>query len=400
MSLFRSFGMRSAPTRIATARIVTACLFGLTIVGSTASSTSAQTAPAPAPKPKTATKAKAAPSGEAAAGDEAQQATVAKKRDPAEAQRTLDSGIKLLQAGKAEQAIQTFSSAIAGGGLPPALMARALYQRGLAYRKSAKPAMAISDLTSALWLKGGLQDADRADAVQQRAQAYREAGLPDQTDDEGRPAGATRQTRATSLPEASNSGRPAVAPVTTASLAPEAAPTQTAPRSSGNFFSNLFGGASKTESTPTPPATQRVPAQAITSGWSSDATPTPKPRAETSVKTATAAPAAATAVTPTAPPPPAPPPAAIQAKAVVDGKFHARIALVRSQAEADGVVTRLKTQYGGAVGGRQPDVSQAQFGGMGVFFQVRVGPFNNAGEAQSLCAKLKGSGLDCVAVDR
>ena len=101
-----------------------------------------------------------------------------KKRDPAEAQRTLDSGIKLLQAGKAEQAIQSFTMVISGGNLPASIMAKALHQRGAAYRATAKPALALSDLTSALWLKGGLTDADRADAIQQRTAAYREAGLP------------------------------------------------------------------------------------------------------------------------------------------------------------------------------------------------------------------------------
>ena len=73
--------------------------------------------------------------------------------------------------------------------MPPPQMARALYHRGVAYRKANKPAQAISDLTSALWLKNGLQDADRQDAVKQRADAYREAGLPDQSGEDGRPAG-------------------------------------------------------------------------------------------------------------------------------------------------------------------------------------------------------------------
>ena len=47
-------------------------------------------------------------------------------------------------------------------------MAKALFYRGVAYRQQRKPAQAISDLTSALWLKGGLGGSDRADALQQR----------------------------------------------------------------------------------------------------------------------------------------------------------------------------------------------------------------------------------------
>jgi hypothetical protein len=58
-------------------------------------------------------------------------------------------------------------------------MARALYLRGSASRRLGKPAQAISDLTTAVWLKGGLSDADKAKAIEERQLAYREAGLGD-----------------------------------------------------------------------------------------------------------------------------------------------------------------------------------------------------------------------------
>ena len=58
-------------------------------------------------------------------------------------------------------------------------MAKALLYRGIAYRQQKKPAQAIADLTSALWLKGGLAEADRSDALKQRTSAYQEAGLAD-----------------------------------------------------------------------------------------------------------------------------------------------------------------------------------------------------------------------------
>ena len=66
-----------------------------------------------------------------------------------------------------------------GGNLPPAIMAKALLYRGIAYRQQKLPAQAIADLTSALWLKGGLGESDRADALRQRTSAYQEAGLRD-----------------------------------------------------------------------------------------------------------------------------------------------------------------------------------------------------------------------------
>jgi SPOR domain len=341
---------------------------------------------------------------DAAASSDGAVAPNAKKKDSADAQRSIDSGITLLQAGKAEQAIQTFTVAISGGGLPPPLMARALYQRGLAYRKASKPAMAISDLTSALWLKGGLQDADRTDAVQQRAQAYREAGLPDQTDDDGKPAGASRANRTASVPVVSaGSGRAASAPVATASLAPDSAPSKPAASAGGGFFANLFGGGSSAPSEPAPSRpviVEAPPNQPVTSAWSSAVSPAARAVAGTGsgTRVASAAPVAATGGSVAAAA--AAPVMASPAKAVTGGKFRARIALVRSQAEADAVVARLKTQHAAALAARDTDVTQAQFGGMGAFFQVRVGPYATAAEAQAFCVRLKGSGLDCVPVDQ
>ena len=85
--------------------------------------------------------------------------------------------MKLLENGKADQAVQALTSTISGGNLPPAIMAKALLYRGMAYRQQQKPAQAISDITGALWLKGGLSPTDRTNALQQRAAAYQEAGL-------------------------------------------------------------------------------------------------------------------------------------------------------------------------------------------------------------------------------
>src|SRR5687767_6649268 len=95
-----------------------------------------------------------------------------KKQDPAEAQRAIESALKQLQAGKAEQAVQAVSAAVAGGNLPPAVLAKALYVRGAAHRRQGRPAQAISDLTSALWLRGGLGGDEREEAIKEKAQAY------------------------------------------------------------------------------------------------------------------------------------------------------------------------------------------------------------------------------------
>jgi hypothetical protein len=97
----------------------------------------------------------------------------------AAAKNNYESGVKQYQAGKYGPAVDNLSAALRGGGLASGDMARALYIRGLAYKKQSKPGLAISDLTSALWLKNGLNDSDRANATAERAEAYRQAGLGD-----------------------------------------------------------------------------------------------------------------------------------------------------------------------------------------------------------------------------
>jgi hypothetical protein len=118
-----------------------------------------------------ATPAKAAPQAKQDAGD------ATKTKDPAAAQRGYAAGTRAFEAGRMAEAIQQLSAALSAGGLPSQQMAKALYYRGVAYRKQGKPAQAISDLTMAVWLKGGLSDVDRAQAIDNRQAAYREAGL-------------------------------------------------------------------------------------------------------------------------------------------------------------------------------------------------------------------------------
>ena len=50
--------------------------------------------------------------------------------------------------------------------------------------------------------------------------------------------------------------------------------------------------------------------------------------------------------------------------------------------------------------GRQPltFIDQAVIGNMGAFYRVRFGPFASAQQTQAVCAKLQGSGLDCMPV--
>jgi hypothetical protein len=127
------------------------------------------------------------------------------QQDTAAAQRAYAAGSKAFETGDMAGAEQQLSVALSGGGLPNAQMARALYLRGAASRRLGKPAQAISDLTTAVWLKGGLSDVDKAKATEERQLAYREAGLGDTPPPIGAPP-LDQSTKSASTPAAPKPG--------------------------------------------------------------------------------------------------------------------------------------------------------------------------------------------------
>ena len=191
--------------------------------------------------------------------------TAAPRKDVADAEKEIEAGIVSLQAGKIAIAVQRFSAALSGGSLPGTLMARALYHRGVAFRRWGKPVQAISDLTSALWIKNGLGASDREDALAMRAAAYRDAGLPDQVDAEVKklaaPAAGAPGSGAMATPSETEKAAAA------SSEAPEA--TGAAPVSRGGFgalFSSLFGSSPSTSAVQTSAVSGSSPPPASV-GW-------------------------------------------------------------------------------------------------------------------------------------
>ena len=129
-------------------------------------------------------------------------------------------------------AVASLSTALQGR-LPSNQTARALYYRGLAYRKQGMPGQATSDLTSALQQKDGLSDAERTDAEFNRVAASREAGLP-----ETETAVVTLSPRE-NAPSTSAAAVPTPAPsmdksIVTGSLAPAQEPRRTSSDWSGS----------------------------------------------------------------------------------------------------------------------------------------------------------------------
>ncbi|MBA2127812.1 sporulation protein [Hyphomicrobium methylovorum] len=384
------------------------------------------TASSPAAVAKKKAEQSAQPAGE---GSEAQKTEAARK--------AYDAGLKEYANGRSQGAIDQISAALKSGGLNGQQTAKALYTRGLAYKKLKQPGLAISDLTSALWLKNGLTDADRASATSERAAAYQMAGIQDEGKGPERVVGVASAVKPTATPAvtptagpnagsaglsaaaiaqaaSSNSNsasgpvtrqdtesqaakdaanaRAAYAPVNTglqsvasstvtsggaATPPPAAAPPTSSSGSSGvsGFFSNLFGGGT---SAPPPPQASVTTAStgpaADVSEWSSATVVNKGGKASRT--------AAATPVTGRA----------------TKGKYKVHIAALRSRAEADALAQQIVAQHGAELANHVPMVDEAVIGSMGTFYRVRIVGYANQEEPRGVCDKLRTSGLDCLVV--
>jgi len=354
------------------------------------------------------------PAAPAEGGEAGKQAGPAKKKsDPVEAQRAVDHAGKLIEAGKTEPAIQALSAALAAGNLPPAIMAKALLYRGIAYRQQKKPAQAISDFTSALWLKAGLSEADRAEGLRQRAAAYAEAGLGQAGEAAPAAAKETRSKERTASPAPWGDGTTTSAPPAhTAALNHE----PSAPAAAGggwDLFANLFGGGTAASPVAVQPAAAAPRPEAATAAPRPDtaailnaenstaerSAPTKRTQAngwsrQTQVESERAARVETAAISTKEEP---------QRRATVvpepqarSGNLRIQIAAVRTQAEAQALAAKVMREHASTLAKREPQIDQTIMGNMGSFYRVLIGPFASAQETQSICAKLKGTGLDCL----
>lgn len=319
-------------------------------------------------------------------------------------QQAFEGGITAYRAGKLDEAQRAFEAAIRGG-LPSSQMPRALYYRGLTFRKQGKPGYAIADLTNALWLKGGLSEAERAEAIKARAQAFNEAGVQDVP-----PVPQSAYATAPAMPGSTPSPAPAVQ---TASAQGSAAPSASAAPASessapasqsgvGSFFSNLFGGGSSSSPPPqqqaptTTASIENTPAAESGGGWGA-ATEVVAHSEPTRRSPEIGAPFVTTQVASVAEPDvPAQAPAA--AASVPSGKYRLQVAAVRSRSEAEALAGLLVGRHGEQLGGRQPEVDESVIGSMGTFYRVRLGPYASAKEPEQLCVALRSDGFDCLVV--
>lgn len=297
------------------------------------------------------------------------------------AQRAFASGLKSYEAGKFAPAAQSLTVAVQSGGLSSQDMAKALYYRGVAYRKEGKSAQAIADLTSAIWLKNGLSGPERSDAEENRAAAYREAGVAE---------GANSPlpwARVDGANGAAKSAAPAENWQTAAAPPVQPAEPDGAGSGVGGFFSNLFSGfgsspaqAPPAAEPPPPPSVEQPPPPApVVSDWSEKTTVTPVGKSPREAALAAKQ----------------PPPSRVSD---ANGKYRLQVATVRSREEADATAARIRAEHAGSLGQGALAVDETVVGSMGTFYRVQAGPYRTAEETDTVCKALKASGYDCLVV--
>ena len=367
----------------------------------------------------------------------------------------LKNGAAALSAGKYDNAVRMLSSTINSDNASPSDAARALYLRGIAYRKLGQPARALSDLGAAIFL--GLPDEDRVKALVNRGLAYQAAGLSSQGDAEIAQARRVGGSGAVDQLIAEGGGTPAsaasvaafstsVTPDAQGSAAPET-PTRTAgssgqwtttadaetggaSASSGNRVSRWFGSLTGSSSSPPAPPPVSAPAES-----SAAATPVPsKPPAAPSTGWSAQTQASQTAVAsgPRPAPPstgwgaqtqggdtvvasdatpsqsrwsrwfsktaeadqPPPPPAPATGGR---GGFQLQLATSRSEGDAQALWKQVSSANTG-LSGKSPDIEKVDIGNFGTFYSLKVGPFPDKAESLKVCNALKRNGVDCSVV--
>lgn len=339
----------------------------------------------------------------------AQTEAVKKAAPPNKAEQSLNRGIEAYKKNSLARAVGSCSTALSSGGLDTAGTARALYYRGLAYRKQGQSALAITDLTNALWLNNGLGETERADALENRAAAYKAAGIADPGAPQADPAPAVAAASPAEQPSAgAASAAQLPSPVTTAAIAPtDETPAQSASNNPlsgiGGFFGNLFSGGSSSpapaQQAAAPPSpsseltTASTGASAATSSWNSSTqvgtTATATPAAPKAKHPRTAALQEARVETDAAP---------VTQAVPANGKYKLQLAAVRSRAAAEELVQRFTAKHSTKAGGRAPVIEEAVFGNMGTFYRVNIGPYASAAEPEKLCNSVRASGFDCLVV--
>ena len=89
-------------------------------------------------------------------------------------------------------------------------------------------------------------------------------------------------------------------------------------------------------------------------------------------------------------------PAPVATKPAASGGYVLQIGAYKSQADADAAWKAYKAKHAALLGGYSDDVQQADLGGKGTWYRLRIGGFADKNMATSLCDRLKADGGACI----
>lgn len=330
-------------------------------------------------------------------------------------ERALEAAHKALATRKFDAAAGLADNVLKATSKDGRATARALFVRGEARLGQSRPADAIADLNAALWVKNGLSPTEAAAAEAARNKAFGLVGLTapgGKTAAEPQPALASV---ADPLPPPAQPRPARQARSGTWSTDAIASQAQTAPPAPdgagsgsgiGSFFANLFSGAGAGSSKPqsgTGASGETVLPSAGSSGRYAATSSAPAQWAQgIEIKPASSGvesrqrPAGAAKATTSRH-------AAHQGSPAHASKgrgYAIQLAAVRTQNEAKALAETVKRTHSHALGGREFYVAEATFGNMGRFYRVEFGGFASLKETRGLCASIRSSGNDCIAVER
>ncbi len=94
-------------------------------------------------------------------------------------------------------------------------------------------------------------------------------------------------------------------------------------------------------------------------------------------------------------PSPAQSPAAASVPATAASGYLVQLSATGSQDEAQTTYNRLQGRYPAILGKLDANIQRADLGDKGVFYRVRVGPWEQRDDATAVCEALKSAGADC-----
>jgi cell division septation protein DedD len=81
---------------------------------------------------------------------------------------------------------------------------------------------------------------------------------------------------------------------------------------------------------------------------------------------------------------------------VADGAYVVQVSAQKTESEAQSSYRAMQAKYPAVLAGREASIRRADLGDKGVYYRAQIGPFANAGAANTFCDNLKAAGGQCI----